>query len=145
MMKILQGASYNTDGVGIGLFFSEKLGRAMVPPFQALAFSYDDKIKAAFLFNDYTIGNIEIHIWAPGAISRLKWRYILNYVFNQLKCSRLTAKFEPTNDTLKKILPRLGFEYEATLKHYYGPRDEQSALVYRVDRNQAAKWIKLNG
>lgn len=145
MFKIIQSSSQEPIGVQLGKEFSLKIGRMIVPPFHVIGFIRNKALEAIFLFNDYTGSNIEIHAWAPGTITRLKWRFILNYVFNELKCNRLSVKFMPTDTRLKKILPRLGFVYEANLRYYYGPSRDNDALVYYVDCEQAGKWITING
>jgi hypothetical protein len=141
-MKVLQGGSFNTTGVAIGLFFSEKIGKPVFPPYLAIAFEDDKQITSAVIFNGYTQANIDAHIWAPHKVTKKRIKIVLEYVFNQLGCKRLSAKFHDPGQGLTKFLDRLGFKYEATLASYYPEGDAQ---VFVMDKEAASRWINING
>ena len=37
---------------------------------------------------------------------------------------------------------RLGFIYETVLPYYYGENKNNGAVIYRLTRSEAVKWIK---
>jgi len=68
---------------------------------------------------------------------------VYTYVFRQLKCNRLTAKLDTSDDKLSLLLPRMGFEYKYTDEGYYGtPGNPVDAKVYILTNKNAQKWIK---
>jgi RimJ/RimL family protein N-acetyltransferase len=70
---------------------------------------------------------------------------VYRYVFEQLKCERLTAKPYCTNKKLLQLLTRLGFEYECTQERYYKEGDEViDAEVYKLTKENIPKWVGLN-
>lgn len=121
MSKIITGAHFNTEGTAIGLWLADKLQWNITPPFTAIAFIDDnDKLSAAFVFTDYNKSNIDIHGFSHIGLTRKQLRAIIKYVFVQLKCVRLTSKVNDSQNNLKNILPRIGFEKEATLTNFFG-------------------------
>lgn len=108
-----------------------------------VAFLKENTIKAASLFTNYNGSNIEMHYFGD-SVSRGNFRTVLNYVFNHLKCNRLTVI--PLREDIKSLiaLKRLGFLQETILKNYYGVDDSKDGLVYVMDKARAKNWIKIN-
>ena len=128
----------------VATFVGAGLGLTFVPPYTALGWvmvrpNGEWRLAAGAVFNDYNGSNVEISIYGPQALTRQSLKEALRYVFLQLRCVRLTAKTKRDNSRMRKLLPRLGFELEGTLKHYFGPL--QSARVYRLDAAAAQKWM----
>jgi hypothetical protein len=116
---------------------------AVAEPYSAIAWLKDGKVIGQAMFTGYTGSNIDIHLNAPRCVCRKTIKDVYSYVFKQLKCNRLTAKIEPTNDKLSRLLPRMGFEYKFTDEGYYGEPDKPiDALVFVLSKQNALKWIK---
>ena len=103
------------------------------------------RIDCIALFTDYTGSNIELHLVSEGGLNRTIMKTVGNYVFNQLKCNRLTVKTRVSKSAVTDIYDKVGFKYEATLKNYYGSNQVEDALQYVLTREDAVKWIKLDG
>lgn len=142
-MRYIAGSSEDINGQIVAKWFEEKTKNKTYAPYSAIGF-YKEKLEAAVIFTDYNGANIEIHIYGPKCLTRYTISVCLDYVFNQLKCVRLTAKPRRENKYLLKILSKFGLEYEATLKQYYGETRGKDAIVYRLTKEKAKKWIEIN-
>lgn len=137
----------HTDSVGqlIAGHFVHNTGYPITGPFIALGWIKNDKIAAQAILNDYTEANIEVHIYGPGCFTRSTIRDLYKYVFEQLKCERLTAKPFCTNKNLLQLLKRLGFEYECTQKRYYKHVGQViDAEVYSLMKENVPEWVGIN-
>ena len=117
------------------------LGVVIHPPFVAIGVVKDDRLAGGMVFNGFTGANIEITAFGPGCMHRGIIRAALHYVFEQSNVLRLTARTKRSNKLVCKLLPRLGFQFEAVLKNYYGPQRGDDAILYRLTRGDAARWI----
>jgi len=142
MENVIFGTHLDAKGVSTALWLGEKLDRHIHPPFSSIAFlDTDQKLTSCFVFTDYNKANIDIHGYARNGLSRKKITTIIRYVFLQLECIRLTSKATVDQINLTSMLPRIGFEHEATLKDFFGIKKD--ALVFRLDRHVALdKWIR---
>jgi RimJ/RimL family protein N-acetyltransferase len=129
----------------LGGYFTNNTGYPITGPFTAMGFLDRDKILGQAIFNDYTGANMEIHLYAPKCFTKPVISSVYKYVFNFMKCVRLTAKPSTRNEKLYQLLERLGFEYEFTQKDYYKDNDGAilDALVYKLTRNNVPDWVKL--
>lgn len=129
----------------IAEYVGHGLKRKFTPPFVAMGWvrEYGDqwRLVAGAVFNDFNGTNLEISIYGPGALTRQTIRQCFRYVFVQCSCSRLTARTERGNVVMRRLLPKLGFVFEGEMKHYYGPTKKQNALVFRLDRRHAERWL----
>lgn len=126
----------------VAAWTSQHLGMAIHPPYTAMGVAdLDGNLCGGAVFTDWNGSNIEIAICGPGAMKRGVVRAAFSYVFLQVGASRLTAKTKRGNLLMRKMLPKFGFEFEATLKRYYGVQRENDALVFRLDPATALKWM----
>lgn len=139
-MKLLFGQSEY-----VGQAMAVALGTVFSGPYEAIGFLDDSgNLRGGALFNNYNGSNIEVSVYAPNIATRGMIRAVMHYAFAQLGCNRITARTRKDNKTAQKMLPRMGFRYEASLKLYYGPRPNDAAVLYMIDRETALKrW--LNG
>jgi hypothetical protein len=142
-VKILYGTWKDYIGQNIANWHQTN-GRVFVaPPYSAMCWINDkDEIVASVLFNDYNKFNIDAHICMPGTFSINKIRDIFKYVFEFLKCTRLTAKPKRSNKMVVKLIERLDFTSEATLNEYWGIGAENDALVYVFKADKLEQWNK---
>ena len=141
-MQIISGSYKDEIGQKLAVWYTKKSGIQFYTVYTATGYLFDGEIKAVAIYTDFTGANIEVHLVANKVLSRAIIISILSYVFKQLNCVRCTVKIQRKNKYIVKTALRIGFEYECTLKSYYGLRPEQDALVYRMFRPQAEKWIK---
>lgn len=120
---------------------AKELGINFCPPFVAIGIEKDGSLIGGFVYNNYNKHNIEISWYGPGTLQRHILRAAFyNYPFAQLNVLRLTAATKRSNKLVCRLLPRLGFTYEATLKNYFGPAKSDDAIVYRLTEQDAQKW-----
>lgn len=141
-MEMMVGAEGSPIGETVKDWFEKNIGEEFNNKFSAMGFINKNEIKAAAIFDNYTGNNIDFHYYGP-RISRGNYRKILDYVFNFLKCNRLTTIPHREHTKTLVILPRLGFLHEATLKNYYGVDGSKDALVYVITKDRAKYWIEI--
>ena len=125
--------------------YSKQVGRPLYCVYSAIAFLNElGEIKATAIFDSYNGANINIHIYGPACITRGNYRKVLDYVFNELKCTRMTAQIPRSNRKLLKTIPRLNFVFETVQKFYFGTNKEDDAITYRITPKEASKWIKID-
>lgn len=137
----------HTDSVGLMLagYFTRNTGYPITGSFTAMGWVKDNQLVGQAIFNDFTGANIEIHLHAPNCVNRKTVRDVYNYVFNQIKCERLTAKPYCTNKKLLQLLYRLGFVYEAIQEKYYRDGDQIiDAIVYKLTKDNIPDWVRFN-
>lgn len=131
----------------IAKFVATGLQRTIHPPYTALGWVQERgenwRLIGGVVFNDYNGHNMEATIYWDGPMTRQPIVETLQYVFDQCKCGRLTVKTKFSNARMRRILPRLGFLMEASLKNFFGDGNGRgnNALVYRMERAQAEKWL----
>ena len=117
----------------------DRIGVDDFGPCVAIGVAHRGEIVAAAVYNQYRHPNIQVTFvtssprWAsPGAI-----RAILGYPFNQLRCKRITAITEATNQPARAFLCRLGFREEG-----YHPDSLPSgdSVTYGLLLRDAARW-----
>ncbi len=123
----------------------KKLSKPFVPPFTAIGWiDQFGALKAGAVFNDYNGSNIEVTIYGPKVMTRGMLRQGFYYAFTQLKANRLTARTERKNKRMRKILHKMGFVFEGVAARYFGPHKRNDALVFRMLRNDAERWLQMS-
>lgn len=145
-MLIVIGNSTDKLGTSIGQWYAKQKKQPLYEPFAAIGFlDYQGYMQGAAIFTNYnTGGSVAIHIYGPKCVNKANIKCVLNYVFNELKCSRLTVIIERKQKIMLKLLPRLLFKYEAVLKKYFGSEHQNDGVVFRMTSKEASKWIKIN-
>lgn len=136
---LISGTHETRDGLRIAGWFGRFVGKPQFGPYAALGCLKGDDLCNAALFNDYNGANIELHM--AGTITRPLLRGGMRYAFRGLNVQRITAKPHRSNERLIKIVERLGFEREGVMKNYYGASSDDDAIVFRLDRRVAEKWM----
>lgn len=119
-------------------------GKQFHAPFTTIGLvGADGDFSGAFVFTGYNGDGIEVSVAGRAIVSRDAWRSVLNYVFDQLKCSRLQMHTRRSNKRvcrqLSAAFPKRCFE--GISRRFYGRED---AICYglTVDDLPAfkAKW-----
>lgn len=127
----------------VGEWASAALGVRFQEPFTAFGFVRDGEMAGAAVFNDYYPGgNVELTYVGQRSFSRDGFRFMTRFAFVELKCSRMTAKTRRSNQSVKKMLERFGFKFEAYQRRYFGPNKRDDALVYVLLPDAAKRWMK---
>lgn len=145
-MKHIAGDSNSQLGVLIARWYAEQVGKPVYAPYGAIGFlDKDNNIQGAAILEGYNGANVNLHIYGPRCVTKYNLKVVLNYVFNVLKCNRLTSITRRSNKKWLRVLPRLRFEYETTLIGYFGSQRYQDGVVYKMTHKEASSWIKING
>lgn len=145
-MHVITGTHNDSVGYLLKGYFCQNTGYPITGPYSALGWVHKEKIVGQCIFTDFTGANVEIHLYAPRIFNRKTIGDVYRYVFDQLKCVRLTAKPHCTNEKLLCLLERIGFVYEYTQEQYYKEGDEIiDAKVYKLTKATIPDWVKLNG
>lgn len=122
------------------------VGSALGKPFHApyTAFGLIDKdgyLRAGFVFTGYNGDAIEMSLAGGACLTRGAMRAVAQYVFHQLKCSRLQIHTPRKNKRVRKLAPKFGFKYEGVARRLYG---EQDAFTYAITSDDMpllqARW-----
>lgn len=119
------------------------LGVAFQEPYTA--FGVIDRtgvVQGAAIFNDYYPGgNVELTYVGSNSFSKGVFRFLCRFAFDELKATRVTARTRRGNVVMRRMLPKGGFNFEGTQKHFYGPTKADDALVYVLFRHNAERWL----
>lgn len=110
------------------------------PPYSAFGYVRDGRLVAGALFNAWNGANIEITIRTEGVIPRSFMRACYQFCFDAMGAARVTAKTKRSNKKVCRILPKLGFTHEGTLRHWYGDGKENDAIVFRMLRGDTFRY-----
>lgn len=123
----------------IARWVGDQLGITSFGPCAAVGVVHKGEIVAGWVYNNYRPPNIEISFvrtspnWAsPGAV-----RSIFRYPFLQLKCKRMSATVEATNQPVRAFLCRLGFSQEG---YHPDALPTGDAVTYGILAHQAVRW-----
>lgn len=144
-MQVLIGSNEDKIGKVVANWYAYQLqlpvDDIISNPFSIIGWTDGNKIVAAALFMGYNGHAVEVHFYGPGQFNRKTLSDALHFVFKGLNCKVLMAKVKIDN-TIKKIVPRVGFTYRAVIPNYYGPDKNDSAILYTIQYEQAKKWIR---
>lgn len=138
-MNVLYGSWDDNIGAALGRWFAKVTNKPCVGTYSAIGWLDETKLRTVVIFSNHNNYNVDAHVY--GKTTRQVIKQTLYYVFEVLKCGRLTAMPHRSNKNLLQLLPRLGFVYECTLKNYYGPSKGDDAIVFYMTSKHANKWI----
>jgi RimJ/RimL family protein N-acetyltransferase len=115
----------------VAAYLESKLETTLTPPFLTIGIEEDGKIVGGWLFNEYNGWNIEISVALSRPLTRGMIRAVNHYVFQQLKCRRVTARCRESNEKSATLIRRLGFRHEGRQPFYYG---DDAALIFGKTR-----------
>lgn len=125
---------------------AKKVGEPIHAPYTALGFSRNEQpsiIVGGVVYNDYNGFNIEITCaMEKGVVCAAILDAVFSYAFETLNCLRVTARTKRSNKAICRMAQRLGFNYEASLKQYFGPNRRDDAILFYIDHASASRWIK---
>lgn len=81
----------------------------------AIGWMKGDKLVGGFAVDEWNGKNCFAHIRLEGHIGRQFWFAMVDWVYNQMGCIRMTAPVASTNDKCIRLLERMGWTREATL------------------------------
>lgn len=126
----------------VGQWLGERLGVAIVPPFGAIGVTDDaGALLGGWVISGYNKFNADLTIYGPKAITRRTIRACYAHLFLDLKVTRVTARTRRDNETMRDLLPRLGFQFECVARRYYGPNKRHDAFVFALFPDNAKKWL----
>ena len=108
--------------------------------YKAFGVVKDGELIAGVVLSQYT----GFDVWLSGAATKRDWlsrRLIVDladFVFNDLKCVRMTAVCKKQNKHARQMLVRLGFREEGTLKKGY---DGINDAVFYGMLGDDSKWL----
>ena len=120
---------------------SQHLKQTIFPPYRAFGIAENGEMIGAMVFNGWNGANMEITVYGPGAMTKSAISFAYDYIFNQAGAIRLTARTRRNNLLMRKLLPRLGFKYEGTMKKYFGPEKADDALLFVLWPENGRKLI----
>lgn len=129
------------DDIAVAEFVGRINGKPFHQPYTAIGvIGQDGTLAGGFVFTGYTGDSVEMSLAGAATISRGAWRAIADYVFRQMKCSRLQVHTRRDgNKRVRRTATRLGFHMEGIARRYYGQHD---ALVYSLTADQLPAFRK---
>lgn len=144
MAKFMLGKS-----VEVAAWAAKQLPWAQEPdsfgPCEAWGIIKDEQMVGAVIFNHHhpEIGDIEWNIVAPNTtwVGRDTLEVVFDYVFNQLKCVRMSVTLPKGAKKNREFLEKLGFIMEGTKRR--GFPGGQNAILYGLLKEEC-KWLKAD-
>lgn len=125
----------------VAAWVSERTKCLISPPYVSIGATQDGQsFCAGVVFNGWNGFNIELTLASEAQLTRGAIRGIYHYVFQQSKATRATACTPRANKVMRRMLPRLGFEYEGLMRRYYGPNRSDDAFVFALFPENAGKF-----
>jgi len=142
--KLIIGDITTINGRVLLSVYRQKTGRAVDGSYSGMGWFNKNGARGIVLFDNYTGSNLNVHLWGVhGAVSRKKIKQVYGYVFDYLKCNRLTGIFPKSDKNLLHLIERFDFVYECTMRDYFGtPDSPEDGVVYYISRQKAMEWIK---
>jgi len=99
-----------------------------------------EKLVGGVVFSEYRVEDITFSgaFEDKSCFTRRNLRYFFDYPFNQLKCHRVTAYTETDNNKANKLLNKLGFTHEGTMREI--SEKGKNANIYGMLRKEC-KWL----
>lgn len=128
----------------VAAWAGDQLGVSFQQPFRAMGVvDGQGVLRGATVFNEhYAGGNIEMTLVGPGMLTWSVQRAIMQFSFVDCGATRLSARTARRNTTVRRLLPKAGFQFEGVQKRYYGPDKGDDALCYVLFVEQAGKWLE---
>lgn len=102
----------------VAVFVAKIVGHPFVPPYTCMGIERQGRIVGGVVFNHFEGADIHVtiagHGWTRGFLADVG-----QYVFEQLKCERMTAVTE--QPAIVRIGERLGGQIEGCLRNHFGP------------------------
>lgn len=106
------------DDARVAAFVGERVDTIICPPFTAMGIERNGEVIAGVVFNVFTGSDVHVTVagtgWTKGFFADVG-----HYVFDQLKCIRMTAVTEKPE--VVRIAERLGGEIEGAMRDHFGP------------------------
>lgn len=96
-------------------------------------------IVGGIVFTGYNGDGVELSLAGRGVVSRGVWRAVLDYVFRQLRCSRLQVHTRRDNLKIRHMAPKAGFKFEGKARRFYGDCD---GLCYSLTRDDVPAFVQ---
>ena len=125
----------------VAKYVGENLGVTIHPPFVAIGIVSHETLIGGMVFNNYNGSNIDVTVFTAKPATRGIIRAGAHYVFNQLGCNRVSAITRRSNSRASRVIPKMGFKYEATKKRWFGPEKADDGIAYVMLREHAARWL----
>lgn len=107
-----------------------KIGKPFSDPYTAIGtLGKDGNLTGGAVFTNFTGTAIEISIAGRGVVCRSFWTAAAHYVFEQLKCTRLSIHTSRRNRRIKKMAHKFGFVFEGVSRGLFGKTD---GLCYSI-------------
>lgn len=101
----------------VAAFVSEALGTNFLPPYTCMGIEKDGEIIAGVVLNVFEGADVHMSVagsgWTRGFLADFG-----NYVFEQLKCERVTAITEQPK--VVRLAERLGGQVEGLMRNHFG-------------------------
>ena len=103
-------------GEGVVEWVYELSGGAVTASSSGLGWMRNDKLIAGMSVEGWNGKNCYVHLRLEGYAPKEFCFAAVDWVFNQLKCNRMTAPVPQSNNKCLKLLRHIGFEQEAKLQ-----------------------------
>lgn len=127
-------------GPEVATWVCKKAGGVPGPHMTAIGWLTEGELTAGAVFEHWTKNNIFAHCRIDGPAPKGFWFACMDYAFNQLRCSRLSAMVDSSNTRSTRLLSRLGFVLEALLDRAAADGGDRLIFVLWRDKCRMLDW-----
>lgn len=114
-------------------WMGQKLGDVFREGLTLGVFSNEGRLVGGILFQGYTGAAVDL-----GAVGRVAFRRVFQAVgdmaFGHLGCVRVQCVTRASNRHVRRLLPRMKFKFEGTMRRHYGDED---GLLFSMLKHEA--------
>lgn len=108
----------------------------------AIGWVKDGRLTCGFAVSEWTGKNCFVHIRLEGYCPRQFWFAMVDWVFNEMKCKRMTAPVSASNVKCLDLLDHIGWTREATLKESAYDGEDLHFLTWEKHNCYMLQWGK---
>ena len=151
MHAVVKSAGFLTRHLGQDLaaasFLGDRLGTVVVPPYEIIGIfrHHNDgelTLAGGFIITNKSTCNVDLALYAPGCMTRRVMADVARYIFVGLKCERITGRCRRSNQYIRRLLPRLGWELEGVQRRFFGPTRHDDAMIYGLLASELPEFLK---
>lgn len=125
---LAHGLLYGHDGA-VSSWAANEFKYKFSPIEAALGIVRRNQLVGAVIYQNFTGYNVELSYYGPHTLSAGIVKSLARFTLDRFHVDRLTARTNRRNESMLKMVSRLGFKFEGVQRRYYGPFGDAAVFV----------------